>query len=243
MENRPKEGPARIEGNKLLASINDLAATAPNHNSTDNRNQQKIASFKNNLSKFNDLAIDYKLSCLFKFDHLLHVTTANSAAAKHLSSLINEINKANEEVYKFADKYNRSEIDATFDRNKFSKELSNITFGLGESLEEQDKIFRIYDKSLKLTPEQRYQATKEASDLKATHKGKGKAGKRNQQVTITANTEPATTTINIAGEVLKDPNAAADKGTPAAQPIKVTPNVSYSLAETIIPLPSISLLI
>lgn len=63
-----------------------------------------------------------------------------------------------------------------------------------------------------------------SGEIKVVFDSKGKSGKQNKTVTITANTEPATTTINIAGEVLKDPNATADKGTPAGQPIQVTPN-------------------
>lgn len=67
-----------------------------------------------------------------------------------------------------------------------------------------------------------------SGEIKVVFDSKGKAGKQNKTVTITANTEPATTTINITGEVLKDPNAPATdpnaaKGQPAAQPIQVTP--------------------
>lgn len=62
-----------------------------------------------------------------------------------------------------------------------------------------------------------------SGEIKVVFDSKGKAGKQNKTVTITANTEPAATTINITGEVLKNPKAPADNGTPAAQPIQVTP--------------------
>lgn len=62
-----------------------------------------------------------------------------------------------------------------------------------------------------------------SGEIKVVFDSKGKVGKQNKTVTITANTEPATTTINITGEVLKNPNAAADSKAPAAQPIQVTP--------------------
>lgn len=64
-----------------------------------------------------------------------------------------------------------------------------------------------------------------SGEIKVVFDSKGKVGKQNKTVTITANTEPATTTINITGEVLKNLNApAADKNAaPTAQPIQVTP--------------------
>ncbi len=52
-------------------------------------------------------------------------------------------------------------------------------------------------------------------EIEVQFDSKGKKGKRNQSVTITANTEPASTVINLTGEVTPDPNAPA---TPAAQP-------------------------
>lgn len=52
-----------------------------------------------------------------------------------------------------------------------------------------------------------------SGEIKVVFDSKGKAGKRNQQVTITANTEPATTTIRMTGEVIGGANG------PAAQPM------------------------
>ncbi len=62
-----------------------------------------------------------------------------------------------------------------------------------------------------------------SGEIKVVFDSKGKAGKQNKTVTITANTEPATTTINITGEVLKNPNTAADNGKSGTQSIQVTP--------------------
>lgn len=47
---------------------------------------------------------------------------------------------------------------------------------------------------------------------------KNKKGKRNQKVTLTANTEPAQSFIYLTGEVIPDPNAPAKPAKPAAQP-------------------------
>ncbi len=46
---------------------------------------------------------------------------------------------------------------------------------------------------------------------------KGKPGKQTKRVTVTANTVPAQTFLNITGNVNKDPNAPA---TPTANPSK-----------------------
>lgn len=46
------------------------------------------------------------------------------------------------------------------------------------------------------------------SQIKVAFNSKGKAGKRDQKVTITANTNPPQTIISMVGEVIKDPNAA-----------------------------------
>lgn len=59
-----------------------------------------------------------------------------------------------------------------------------------------------------------------SGEIKVVFDSKGKAGKQNKTVTITANTDPATTTINITGEVLKGPDAATEK---PATPIQVNP--------------------
>ncbi|MFT6148978.1 MAG: hypothetical protein ACJAUH_001664 [Saprospiraceae bacterium] len=60
-----------------------------------------------------------------------------------------------------------------------------------------------------------------SGEIKVVFDSKGKAGKQNKTVTITANTNPATTTINITGEVLKSANgAAAEK---PVTPIQVNP--------------------
>ena len=48
-----------------------------------------------------------------------------------------------------------------------------------------------------------------------------KTGKRNQQVTITANTEPANTIIRLVGNVT--PKAGGDAGAGAVSPIQVSP--------------------
>ena len=57
-------------------------------------------------------------------------------------------------------------------------------------------------------------------EIKVVFDSKGKAGKQSKTVTITANTEPATTTINITGEVLKGADAATEK---TSTPIQVNP--------------------
>lgn len=57
-------------------------------------------------------------------------------------------------------------------------------------------------------------------EIKVVFDSKGKAGKQSKTVTITANTEPATTTINITGEVLKGADAATEK---SSTPIQVNP--------------------
>ncbi|MFK7946712.1 MAG: DUF1573 domain-containing protein [Saprospiraceae bacterium] len=62
-----------------------------------------------------------------------------------------------------------------------------------------------------------------SGEIKVVFDSKGKVGKQNKTVTITANTEPATTTINITGEVLRDPNAAKDNKEPMHKPMQVTP--------------------
>ncbi len=50
---------------------------------------------------------------------------------------------------------------------------------------------------------------------------KNKKGKRNQKVTLTANTEPAQTFIYLTGEVIPDPNAPAPAAKPATPQIQV----------------------
>lgn len=47
----------------------------------------------------------------------------------------------------------------------------------------------------------------QSSQIKVVFDSKGKAGKRDQKVTITANTSPAQTVINMVGDVIKDPNS------------------------------------
>jgi hypothetical protein len=61
-----------------------------------------------------------------------------------------------------------------------------------------------------------------SGEIKVVFDSKGKQGKRNQQVTITANTEPATTTIRMTGEVLTVGGAAATTTQPTT-PIQVNP--------------------
>ena len=60
-------------------------------------------------------------------------------------------------------------------------------------------------------------AVGETGELLVEFNSKGKSGAQNKRVTITANTSPAQTFINIKGEVIKDPNAPA----PAAPAMKV----------------------
>jgi hypothetical protein len=59
-----------------------------------------------------------------------------------------------------------------------------------------------------------------SGEIKVVFDSKGKAGKQSKTVTITANTDPATTTINITGEVLKVEGAA---NSAPATPIQVNP--------------------
>jgi hypothetical protein len=61
-----------------------------------------------------------------------------------------------------------------------------------------------------------------SGEIKVVFDSKGKAGKQNKTVTITANTDPATTTINITGEVLKVAGAADANAAPST-PIQVNP--------------------
>lgn len=61
-----------------------------------------------------------------------------------------------------------------------------------------------------------------SGEIKVVFDSKGKQGKRNQQVTITANTEPATTTIRMTGEVISLGGAAATTTQPTT-PIQVNP--------------------
>ncbi len=56
-------------------------------------------------------------------------------------------------------------------------------------------------------------AVGETGEMLVEFNSKGKSGAQNKRVTITANTNPGQTFINIKGEVIKDPNAA-----PAAAP-------------------------
>jgi hypothetical protein len=60
-----------------------------------------------------------------------------------------------------------------------------------------------------------------SGEIKVAFDSKGKAGKQSKTVTITANTDPATTTINIVGEVLKVEGAKDAKST--TTPIQVNP--------------------
>ena len=62
-----------------------------------------------------------------------------------------------------------------------------------------------------------------SSEIKVVFDSKGKAGKQSKTVTITANTEPATTTITINGEVLKNATTPPSSGKSASQPIQITP--------------------
>jgi hypothetical protein len=64
-----------------------------------------------------------------------------------------------------------------------------------------------------------------SGEIKVVFDSKGKAGKQNKTVTITANTQPATTTINITGEVLKIAGTTDANAAPAT-PIQVNPNGS-----------------
>ncbi|NJN78804.1 MAG: DUF1573 domain-containing protein [Saprospiraceae bacterium] len=61
-----------------------------------------------------------------------------------------------------------------------------------------------------------------SGEIKVVFDSKGKAGKQSKTVTITANTDPATTTINIEGEVLKVAGAADATSKPVT-PIQVNP--------------------
>ena len=61
-----------------------------------------------------------------------------------------------------------------------------------------------------------------SSEIKVVFNSQGKAGKRNQAVTITANTEPATTTIRLVGEVEGKANPAAKNNN---QPAITTPSI------------------
>ncbi|MEO1437102.1 MAG: DUF1573 domain-containing protein [Bacteroidota bacterium] len=58
------------------------------------------------------------------------------------------------------------------------------------------------------------------SEIKVVFDSKGKSGKRDQKVTITANTNPVQTVINMVGEVIKDPNSptATTPTTPIINP-------------------------
>ncbi|MEM6725431.1 MAG: DUF1573 domain-containing protein [Bacteroidota bacterium] len=58
------------------------------------------------------------------------------------------------------------------------------------------------------------------SEIKVVFDSKGKAGKRDPKVTITANTNPVQTVINMVGEVIKDPNSptATTPTTPVINP-------------------------
>ncbi|MEM7103859.1 MAG: DUF1573 domain-containing protein [Bacteroidota bacterium] len=47
----------------------------------------------------------------------------------------------------------------------------------------------------------------QTSSMKVAFNSKGKSGKRDQKVTITANTNPPQTIISMKGEVIKDPNS------------------------------------
>jgi len=61
-----------------------------------------------------------------------------------------------------------------------------------------------------------------SGEITVEFNSKNKKGKRNQKVTLTANTEPAQTFIYLKGEVTPDPNAPAKPAAGAAQPqIKV----------------------
>lgn len=62
-----------------------------------------------------------------------------------------------------------------------------------------------------------------SSEIKVVFDSKGKAGKQSKTVSITANTEPATTTITISGEVLKNATTPPSSGKSASQPIQITP--------------------
>jgi hypothetical protein len=55
-------------------------------------------------------------------------------------------------------------------------------------------------------------------EIKVVYNSTGKSGKINQTVTLTANTEPATTTLRVAGEVIGDKAAAG-----TTTPIQVNP--------------------
>ncbi len=59
-----------------------------------------------------------------------------------------------------------------------------------------------------------------SGEIKVVFDSKGKVGKQNKTVTITANTEPTTTTINITGEVLKVAGSESSEG---SSPIQVKP--------------------
>jgi hypothetical protein len=49
----------------------------------------------------------------------------------------------------------------------------------------------------------------ESSEIKVEYDSKGKSGMQNKQVTITANTDPSITTLNITTEVIAKPGAEA----------------------------------
>ncbi len=49
----------------------------------------------------------------------------------------------------------------------------------------------------------------QSGEIKVVFDSKGKTGKRNQTVTIDANTNPPQTIISLVGEVIKDPNSPA----------------------------------
>ncbi len=63
-----------------------------------------------------------------------------------------------------------------------------------------------------------------ASEIKVVFNSQGKAGKRNQAVTITANTEPATTTIRLVGEVEGKGGATATNNNAPTPSIQVPTN-------------------
>lgn len=58
----------------------------------------------------------------------------------------------------------------------------------------------------------------ESGQIDVEFDSKGKPGKQTKRVTVTANTVPAQTFLNITGTVNKDPNAPA---TPTTQPVQV----------------------
>jgi hypothetical protein len=65
-----------------------------------------------------------------------------------------------------------------------------------------------------------------SGEIKVVFDSEGKAGKRNQEVTIVANTEPSTLKIRMTGEVLAKNGGATTGAAPAqpATPIQVNPS-------------------